>query len=144
MVALSCTRGGSRWILGEFLLRNEWCCSGTAAQGGGAVTTPGGVPERCRCGTEGGGQWAWWGGWWLDWTILGVFSDHNDSSAKNSSQTSNSPELLTLRNITLLQCKIENYKLSPKKQSDSSWFPEELRKNGTENITKFESCLRLI
>ena len=33
-----------------------------AAQGGGAVTVPGGVPEPCGCGTEGRGQWAWWGG----------------------------------------------------------------------------------
>jgi len=30
-----------------------------AAQGGGGVTIPGGVPELCGCGTEGHGQWAW-------------------------------------------------------------------------------------
>ena len=30
-----------------------------AAQGGGGVTVPGGVPEPCGCGTEGHGQWAW-------------------------------------------------------------------------------------
>ena len=33
-----------------------------AAQGGGAVTVPGGVEEPCGCGTEGRGQWAWGGG----------------------------------------------------------------------------------
>ena len=32
-----------------------------AAQGGGGVTVPGGVEEPCGCGTEGRGQWAWWG-----------------------------------------------------------------------------------
>ena len=32
-----------------------------AAQGGGAVTIPGSVQEPCGCGTEGCGQWAWWG-----------------------------------------------------------------------------------
>mgnify|MGYP001854374420 CR=1 FL=1 len=41
-----------------------------AAQEGGAVTIPGGVQKLCVCGTEGPGQWAWWG-----W----VFSNLNDS-----------------------------------------------------------------
>ena len=56
------------------------------AQGGGhhhlEVTTPGGVPELWRCGTEGRGQWAWWGwagvgldhghpAFWLTWATLG-------------------------------------------------------------------------
>ena len=36
--------------------------SGTAAQGGGGVTVPGGVQELWRCGTEGRVQWAWWDG----------------------------------------------------------------------------------
>jgi len=40
--------------------QKEWCCSGTAAQGGGAVTIPGGVPELWRRGTEGHGQWTRW------------------------------------------------------------------------------------
>jgi len=31
------------------------------AQGGGGVTVPAGVQEPWRCGTEGCGQWAWWG-----------------------------------------------------------------------------------
>jgi len=39
----------------RFLLRR----SGTAAQGGGGVTIPGGAQEPCGCGTEGRGQWAW-------------------------------------------------------------------------------------
>ena len=38
-----------------------------AAQGSGAVTIPGGVQELWRCGTEGRGQWAWWG-WIGGWT----------------------------------------------------------------------------
>ena len=127
-MASSCARGDSGWMLGRTSSPKKWSDTDTAAQGGGDVTIPRGVPEPWGCGTKGHSNWTWWGGWWLDWTILGVFSDHNDSSAQNSSQTSNSPELLTLRNITLLQCKIENYKLSPKKQSDSSWFAEEIRK----------------
>jgi len=32
----------------------------------GGVTVPGSVPEPWRCGTEGGGQWAQWGGLRLD------------------------------------------------------------------------------
>ena len=48
-------------MLGRISSPKEQCCSGTAAQGGGAVTVPGGVPEPCGCGTEGRGQWAWWG-----------------------------------------------------------------------------------
>jgi len=31
-----------------------------AAQGGGGVTIPGGVPEPCGWGTEGHGQCSWW------------------------------------------------------------------------------------
>jgi len=30
-----------------------------AAEGGGAVTAPGGVHKPCGCGTEGCDQWAW-------------------------------------------------------------------------------------
>ena len=29
--------------------------------GSGGVTIPGGVQEPGRCGTEGRGQWSWWG-----------------------------------------------------------------------------------
>ena len=39
-------------MLGKISSQEERCCSGTAAQGGGAVTVPGGVPEPCGCGTE--------------------------------------------------------------------------------------------
>ena len=46
--------------------QKKQCCSGTAAQGGGGVTVPGGVQEPQRRGTEGGGQWAWWTGVGLD------------------------------------------------------------------------------
>ena len=43
-----------------FLLSKSSAAVAQAAQGGGAVTVPGGVQERCGCGTEGRGQWAWW------------------------------------------------------------------------------------
>ena len=49
------------------------------AHGGGGVTVPGAVPEPWGCGTEGRGQWARWGGLGLDWLILEVFSNLNDS-----------------------------------------------------------------
>jgi len=42
-MASRCTRGGSGWILGTIFSHKEQCCSGTAAQGGGGVTIPGGV-----------------------------------------------------------------------------------------------------
>ena len=38
-----------------------------AAQGAGGVTVPGGFQEKCRCGTEGCDQWAWWE-WVHSWT----------------------------------------------------------------------------
>ena len=47
--------------------------------GSGGVTIPGGVPEPWRCGTEGRGQWAWWGGLGLDVVILEVVSNLHDS-----------------------------------------------------------------
>ena len=56
----------------------EQCCSGTAAQGGGGVTIPGGVPKLWGCGTEGRGQWAWRDGMELDVGISEVFSNLND------------------------------------------------------------------
>ena len=45
----------------------------------GVVTIPGGVPEPWRCGTEGRGQWAWWGGLGLGMGISEAFS-HRDGS----------------------------------------------------------------
>ena len=33
-----------------------------SAQGSGGVTVTRGVQGLCGCGTEGRGQWAWWGG----------------------------------------------------------------------------------
>ena len=36
----------------EFLLRKSSEAVAQAAQGGGGVTVPGGVPEPCGCGTE--------------------------------------------------------------------------------------------
>ena len=37
-----------------------------------------------RRGTEGRGQWAWWGGLGLDWVSLEVFSNLNDSMIPHS------------------------------------------------------------
>ena len=78
-MALSCTKGGSGWVLGQIYSQKEWSCTGIGCQRGGAVTVPGGVQEPWRCGTEGRGVWAWGGGLGLDPVILVVFSNHNDS-----------------------------------------------------------------
>ena len=51
-MASSCSMEGSGWISGNTSPK-EWSGSGTAAQGGGGVTIPGGVQEPWRCGTEG-------------------------------------------------------------------------------------------
>ena len=57
-----CTKGGSGWISGKISSLKQWSGSGTAAQGGEGVTTPGGVPEPWRSGTEGHGSAGeyWW------------------------------------------------------------------------------------
>ena len=62
LLLLSCTGGGSGWVLGKILLRSGAALA-QAAQGGGGITVPQGVPEPCGFGTEGCGQWAWAGGW---------------------------------------------------------------------------------
>ena len=46
----------------------------------GGVTIPGDVQELWRCGTEGRGQWARWGGLGLDLGILEIFPNVNDST----------------------------------------------------------------
>ena len=61
VMAWSYTKRGSGWIFGKKSQNERWC-SGTAAQGGGAVTVPGGVQGTWRCGTDGHGQWWWWVG----------------------------------------------------------------------------------
>ena len=97
MTASRCTREGSVLILGNTSLK-EWYCSGTAAQGGGGVSIPGGVPELWRCGTEGRGQWAILVvGRQLDWMSLEVFSNFNDSVR------SQCPHPHTCRQLTLRQ-----------------------------------------
>ena len=53
---------------------------GTAAEGGGGVTIPGGVQELQRCDTEGRGQCAWWDGLGLGLGALEVFSSLNDAT----------------------------------------------------------------
>ena len=53
MMALSCARGGSAWILGKILLRKSGQALKQAAQASGGVTVPGSVQEPCRRGTEG-------------------------------------------------------------------------------------------
>jgi len=73
-MALSCSMGGSGWISGT-ISAPEWRCIGTGCTGWGGITIHGGVPEPWGCGTEGCGQWAWWGvlGQYLG--ILEVFSN---------------------------------------------------------------------
>jgi len=44
---------GSSWILGKVPLRKSSNALAQAAQGGGAVTIPGGVQEKDRCCTDG-------------------------------------------------------------------------------------------
>jgi len=61
VMALNCARGGCGWILVKISSAKELYCVGTAAQGGGGVTIPGGVQEPWKCGTEEHGRWAWWG-----------------------------------------------------------------------------------
>ena len=46
VMTLSCTRGGSGWILGKKILRKSGKTLEHAAQGGGGVTVPGGV-KKC-------------------------------------------------------------------------------------------------
>ena len=48
------------------------------AEGDGGATIPEVVQELWGCGTQGRGQWAWWGGLGLDLGILEVFSNLND------------------------------------------------------------------
>ena len=79
VMTLSCATGGTGWILGTISSPKEQCCSGTAAQGGGGVTVPGGVPELWGCGTEGCGYGHGGGGLGLDLEILVDFSNLNVS-----------------------------------------------------------------
>ena len=51
------------WMLGTVLLGRSGAAVAQAAQGGGAVTGPGGAKEPCRCGTERRGQWGWARSW---------------------------------------------------------------------------------
>jgi len=48
-------------IIKKILLRKSNEAVAQAAQGGGGDIAHGGAQERCRCGTEGRGQCAWWG-----------------------------------------------------------------------------------
>ena len=61
-MTLGCSRGDSGWMIGNISSQRSSEAVAQAAQGGGGVTVPGGVPEPCGCGTEGHGQWAWCGG----------------------------------------------------------------------------------
>jgi len=74
-MASRCARGGSGWMLGNIYSLKEWCCSGTAAQSGGGVTVPGGVPEPWGCGTEGHSGLHGEDRLGLDWVILVVSSN---------------------------------------------------------------------
>jgi len=53
---------GSGWILALFLLRMSSAEEAQGAQGGGGVSISGGAQEPCGFGTDGHGQWSWWGG----------------------------------------------------------------------------------
>jgi len=66
VMALSCTGGWGIGSKDKFHLRSCEALA-EAAQGGGGVTVPESVEELWRCGTEGHGQWAWWG-WAGSWT----------------------------------------------------------------------------
>jgi len=70
-------RGGSGWLLGKAASQKEWCCSGTDAQGGGAVTVPAGVQncEDVALRDEVSGH----GGLRLDYVISEVFLSLNNS-----------------------------------------------------------------
>jgi len=88
------SRRSSDEILGKISsLKWQWG-SGTAAQGGVGVIVPGGIPELWVCGTEGCGQWAWWGWARLDLGIWEVFSNPDDSIILFSGLEWWSPELL--------------------------------------------------
>jgi len=68
----------------RFVIRNNFFSGRAVLQwhscpGSGGVTVPGSVPEQWRCGTEGCGLWAWWGGLGLDLGISELFSNLNDS-----------------------------------------------------------------
>lgn len=49
----SCSRRVSAWLLGKKLLQNSGQALEQVPQGRYVVTTPGGVQEEGRCGTEG-------------------------------------------------------------------------------------------
>ena len=67
-MASSCMKRGSGWIWEKRLLRKSGEAVAQAAHGGGGITAFGGVQGLDGCGTEGCGQWAWWG--WADgWTL---------------------------------------------------------------------------
>ena len=63
----------------KFLIRNCSQALAQAAQRDDGVIVPGGVQELWKCGTEGHGWWAWWGGLVLGLEILVVFFSLNDS-----------------------------------------------------------------
>jgi len=79
--------GSSGWILGKTSL-NEWWGTGSA-QGGGGFPVPGGDPAPWRCGTEGCGQWAWWG-----WAGVGLFQTERfyDSMRSETTHTTWRPQ----------------------------------------------------
>ena len=73
-------QGRFDWILGKISLLKEWSGIGTGCQRGSGVTIPRGVQKLCRCGPS---EHSLAGvvvlGWQLDFMILEVFSNLNDS-----------------------------------------------------------------
>jgi len=61
-MALSCTRGGSGWILGKPSSQKECGALAQAAQGGGGSSVPGSVKKKFGCCTKGHGLVGkcWW------------------------------------------------------------------------------------
>jgi len=78
-VALSCTTGGSGWILEKFLPRKSNEALAKAAQRGGRVTVSRGIQETCRSGIWGLGLVGiLWMDSFLDYMMSVLFSNLTD------------------------------------------------------------------
>jgi len=68
----------SGWILGKMSSQREWWCSGTGCPGRWWNHHPWRCPRTMEMWHW--GTWLPWGvGWWLDWMVLEVSSNLNDS-----------------------------------------------------------------
>ena len=70
VMTLSCSKGGSGWMLGKTYSHERWCCCGTAAHGGGGSPSlevfqnRGDVALRDVGSGHGGVGWGWT--WWFE------------------------------------------------------------------------------